>query len=496
MSSVGKTLPAAASLCCLIAWQSVPHRALAGDGPALHVTLHMPFDDASLDATTAAGAIRPLRQSLVRLEHGAVGKAVRVDEGTDLAYSVKGCFPLQAGTLEFLLNPAFPQVTTEKAGVIFTLSNAKREQFRASYVPRCRGFWLGFTKGKRREGLQTHYGDLKPDAWNHVVLTWDATKQDRKPVLSLYVKGRPYAYSKQTAFTRPSQEFTELRLGADNARPVRIDEFIIYDRCLTSTQAKWVYERRHEGVRKLPALVGRVQEDLDREEARQRGIERFVAQRKIGLLTWLNGHGPRWTKLFGVLPLVQIKPETMAPADLDQFAVLLAPGGGKDDYSKEQWAAIVDFVRRGRGYVGICKGAYDAARRQLLSFQGHPFREEGITEVRLHEHPVAEGYDLSRALPMHHGNGPLMEPGPEATPVGTFNIGPREAKYSAVLAGVMPGGKGRVVVFSTHPYGGVVGHGPAGKSVHISGRELNTERLLINALLWAGRAEELAPSEK
>ena len=77
------------------------------------------------------------------------------------------------------------------------------------------------------------------------------------------------------------------------------------------------------------------------------------------------------------------------------------------------------FVKRGGGYVGVCKGAYAAATRGLLDFKAHPFREEGVTEVRLQKHPITAGYDPSVVLSMHHGNGPLMEPRPKVIPVGS-----------------------------------------------------------------------------
>ena len=462
----------------------------ASEAADIHVKFHLSFDAPSCVAHTDGRPMEPVRQVAAVCESGAIGKALRIGADTELVYAIEGLFPREEGTLEFFLSPAFPQIVTEEAGKVLTLSNAAGESFEIRYVPECRGFWIGFCTGDESWGLQTHYGDLKQGEWNHVVLTWDGKSPDRRPTLNLYFKGEPYTYSKQTAFTLPSMDFTELRFGADDARPVLLDEFILYDRRLTSTQVRLAYEQRKEGVRKLSALGERVRQDAEREADRKRGIEMFASRKKVGLLTWLFGRTPRWETLFDVLPLVEIKPESMGPDDLREFAVLFAPGGGKDDYTPAQWEAIVGFVRRGGGYVGVCKGAYDAARHKLLDFKAHPFREEGVTEVGLQEHPVTEGYDLSIALPMQHGNGPLMEPGPGAMPAGKFKIGPPESNFSAILAGIMPGGKGRVVVFSTHPYGGSVGFSPAGKRVDLTPKELDTERLLINALLWAGRADE------
>ena len=471
--------------CLLSAWSG---NAAADD---LKVAFSLSFDDAALTAECDGKKTAPVRAEKITREAGFAGQAVRVDAGSELVYDLSG-FPQQSGTMEFMLSPAFPQKVTEKAGTILALSNAKGEMFRISYVPPYRGFFMGFVKGGKEKGIQTHYGRLKPDTWNHIVLTW-TTPEGAKPTLVLHPDGWGKGRNPTMGFTQPSDRLTTLCFGGKDARPVRFDEFVLYDRALSTTQVEYLRKLRREGRWTLSAIRDRARQDAEKAEARERFVKRFFAEKKIGVLTWLNGQKVRGGgDLFGVVPLVRLRPETMKPEDLEPLDVLYAPAGGGDDYTKEQWAAIVDFVRRGGGYVGVCKGAFCAARKKILDFKAHGFGEEGITPVDLMEHPITEGYDTTQVIHMHHGNGPLMVPGPGVTIVGRFRIGPKEANHSAILAGVMPGGKGRVVVFSPHPTGGSVGLKSSGKMIPVSWRELHTDRLLINAFLWAGWAEELA----
>jgi len=103
----------------------------------------------------------------------------------------------------------------------------------------------------------------------------------------------------------------------------------------------------------------------------------------------------------------------------------------------------------------------------------------GLTQLELQKHPVTEG--CGERVHMHHGNGPIMIPGKGCEAVGTYRMEGTKGRPGAILVGRH--GKGRVVLFGPHPQGG--GVSAAGKRVGFTGEDLGTDRLLVNALLYA-----------
>lgn len=160
---------------------------------------------------------------------------------------------------------------------------------------------------------------------------------------------------------------------------------------------------------------------------------------------------------------------------LETYDLVVFPGGSGGGEGKalgpEGRDKVREFVRRGRGYVGICAGAYLAScdypwslnllNAKVLDKQ-HWARGNGMVSMALT--PDGKGI-LGRtddSLRIAYRQGPLLAPaGRKELPAYT-----ELARYTSEVAlkgapkGVMPGttavaagefGKGRVVCFSPHP---------------------------------------------
>lgn len=160
---------------------------------------------------------------------------------------------------------------------------------------------------------------------------------------------------------------------------------------------------------------------------------------------------------------------------LSQFDVLICPGGSGSKQSKaldaEGRQAVLDFVRNGGGYIGICAGAYLASSHYEWSLgilnarvvdTAHWARGTGDVTLKMTD----EGRQLLGAndelVTCYYGQGPLLAPGDHADlapyqVLATYNS---EIAKNNAPSGVMIGttaiaastyGKGRVLCFSPHP---------------------------------------------
>lgn len=140
--------------------------------------------------------------------------------------------------------------------------------------------------------------------------------------------------------------------------------------------------------------------------------------------------------------------------------ILIIPGGYTSTYvsslGKEGFDKIREFVASGGGYIGICAGAYLAAK--IVEVPGKP---EGlgiinITNVRKSgrglvnitivnpNHPLAK--DCPKVMKIWYQNGPYIIPGKGVEVIAVYN-----EKYAAIVCSRY--GKGTVVIFSPHPEG-------------------------------------------
>ncbi|MCA1810212.1 MAG: hypothetical protein LC725_12320 [Lentisphaerae bacterium] len=160
------------------------------------------------------------------------------------------------------------------------------------------------------------------------------------------------------------------------------------------------------------------------------------------------------------------------------------PQGAGYQIDSEQQQVIFDYVKNGGGYVGSCAGAYTAIQRmrpRLLNIRSHTFYGTALFPITLTPHPVTEGY--GQRVTMHHGNGPIMFPlDDNSRVIGTYPV-PQDSDNPAGAIVVGRQGEGRLVLFGPHPLGG--GIGAAGKSISLTSGDLGTDRMFVNALLFA-----------
>jgi hypothetical protein len=119
-----------------------------------------------------------------------------------------------------------------------------------------------------------------------------------------------------------------------------------------------------------------------------------------------------------------LSPEEMAAGALEGFDVVLFPGGMAshqfDALGGDGRAAVVDFVRAGGGYVGICAGAYMAASDPYqwglnlidarIVDHDHWARGIGPVELELSEEGLEVFGDFRGRRTLHYGQGPIVEP--------------------------------------------------------------------------------------
>ena len=182
---------------------------------------------------------------------------------------------------------------------------------------------------------------------------------------------------------------------------------------------------------------------------------------------------------------------------LSDYAAMHMPGGHSVVLSEKQIRNLKRFVRRGGGFLGICNGAHFAARVGLLKMKDMLIvRGKGIYDMRVvARHPVTRGLRRVPRSPekkavdpvphspvgrirMDRGNGAFMVVGKNVDALLTYD---NDDKYAGVAAGHH--GKGRVVIFSSHPQADVK------TTKHLKGTDTKKGRkLLRNAIDYvAGR---------
>jgi putative intracellular protease/amidase len=171
----------------------------------------------------------------------------------------------------------------------------------------------------------------------------------------------------------------------------------------------------------------------------------------------------------------EVKPDDVRDDCLKDFDVLIVPGGSGSKQAEKLEPVgrekIVEFVRKGHGYVGICAGSYLATNDYTWSLgllnakvldRAHWARGTGPVKVTLTPAGKAALGEKADELDVYYGQGPLLAPGGKAEPaayepLATFAT---EIAKNGAPKGVMPGttaiargtfGAGRVICFSPHP---------------------------------------------
>ncbi len=188
------------------------------------------------------------------------------------------------------------------------------------------------------------------------------------------------------------------------------------------------------------------------------------------------------------MPYRQVGEQDIRKGRLEDCSLLIVPGGYTARYvdalGEEGFEHIREFVAGGGGYIGICAGAYIAARN--VEVPGRP-PGLGIIEVRNErkagrglrtitiakpEHPMVKGYEGE--MDIWYQNGPMMEAGEGVETLAVYEKG-----SAAIVCAIY--GEGKVVIFSPHPEGSLEG----GVDPEMAG----TLNLLENAVEFASQSE-------
>ena len=168
----------------------------------------------------------------------------------------------------------------------------------------------------------------------------------------------------------------------------------------------------------------------------------------------------------------------IAAGILSEFDLIIVPGGSARrqfrELSENGRAELESYLRTGGGYVGICAGAYLAARRMgesesrgrlgfaAVGVMDSEHWERGYGEVPVKIEPgFAANIKLrSPRFPMAYANGPLLtslggSPSGGFHPVAYYDANlrgnPGLAMNDTIAAGYGWYGRGRVFLFSMHP---------------------------------------------
>ncbi len=123
----------------------------------------------------------------------------------------------------------------------------------------------------------------------------------------------------------------------------------------------------------------------------------------------------------------EIDEASLKKGTLKNCSVLIIPGGYTklcvDALSKKGFRCIQEFIRDGGGYIGICMGAYIAARvgetpghpsgLGIINVQNKRKRGMGIKKITVAKlkHPLVAGY--KNDIKIWYQNGPMIQPGEE-----------------------------------------------------------------------------------
>lgn len=168
-------------------------------------------------------------------------------------------------------------------------------------------------------------------------------------------------------------------------------------------------------------------------------------------------------------------PEEMGVGALRGFDVVLFPGGMAsrqfDALGEAGRAEVIEFVREGGGYVGICAGAYMAASDPYqwglnlmdarIVDHDHWARGIGPVELELSQRGLEVFGDFPGRRTLHYGQGPIVEPAkrddlPDYEVLGWYRTGIGvDGADPAVMVDTpaiicAPFGEGRVLASSGH----------------------------------------------
>jgi len=164
------------------------------------------------------------------------------------------------------------------------------------------------------------------------------------------------------------------------------------------------------------------------------------------------------------MPYRGVDEQDIKGSGLEDCSSLIIPGGYTaqcvDALGEEGFQQIREFVARGGGYIGICAGAYIAARKVevpgrppglgIIEIENDRKAGQGLRTITIiqPEHPVVKGY--TGEVDIWYQNGPMMKAGEDVETLAVYEKG-----AAAIVCATY--GQGRVVIFSPHPEGSLEG---------------------------------------
>ena len=448
---------------------------LPGAGTA-HAQSDAVFFSAGFNGTPqgvlAGQPLAPAEHAGLRFVASDHSRAVQLAAGSRASYALGNTFPGDAGGFEIRFRPDFPQTADAPARDVLTLAGRGGSTAVLSFQPV--GLrWLLTVSGKGwRKELTLWHGRVQASQWNHMLFTWNRSEQ----AFAIYHNGkRVETVAYDNRFGTPSR----LELGGTLDAGISVDEVAVYRRAFTHQQAAFLAASFEGEGQRFAALARQLEAD-DRALAARREL---LAQLKGKVGRVYHNRGaklPRTVYPEGV-ESAGIRPEDIGKVDLGQFSVLHFPQGPRFQIEPEQYRHIVDFVKNGGGYVGCCQGAFFAEQLQLVDIRCFAMDVWGLYNIALKKPPHFVKAGRQGTIRMHFGNGPVMLAGEQCEVLGTYALGFPAGEPAAIVTGRC--GKGRVVLFGTHPLGEKVSY--KGTRAWFDGKLLETDRMFVNALLYA-----------
>jgi hypothetical protein len=422
------------------------------------------LEGASLDPTATQG---------LRFVPSGSSQAWKIEPGNAIGYDLGDTFHSKAGALEIRFRPDFPQTADSPERDVLRLKGTSDFEAVLTFKP-VGVRWVFTIVGKSwRKELTLWHGRVKTGQWNHVLFVWNKEENS----FAIYHDGKwVETISSDNRFGGP----VRLDIGGEHDAGISVDEIALYKRAFTHPQAAFLAETFRIKGDRFDALTKRLAIDDQALVERRALLSRLVG--KVGRVYPNRGVEPSQGSYPEGVTGVGIRPEDIGRIDLSQFSVIHFPQGPRFQIDPGQFQHIVDYVKNGGGYVGCCQGAFFAEKLKLVDVKCYAMDVWGLYNIALNAEPHVVKGGRDGTIRMHFGNGPIMVAGKDCEVLGTYALDFfTTGKPAAILTGKC--GKGNVVLFGTHPLGEKVSY--KGTRAWFSGKLMGTEKMFINALLYA-----------
>jgi hypothetical protein len=200
----------------------------------------------------------------------------------------------------------------------------------------------------------------------------------------------------------------------------------------------------------------------------------------VGVYT---GHGMDATPFFPVqlkkLGFDVVEFDYKHPEKIEGVDVIIFPGGHymPFDWSDGTADKFAEFVSNGGGFISVCLGSFVAKEIGLITEELEPINFTGLIDTEITDRRVFRYGKNVNNIKLLHMNGRDL-----AKPASRKEITPIIVHDDIVLAGVKEFGKGKAVLFSSHPEGGKFEY--ANNYIILEGYDLGTYDLLLDAIFY------------